>query len=386
MDPLSISVSILTILGSTGSVGKAVKKLVGLRSVPDALLALNNEISDFHLIVSKIDALLQLHRDATSTSSRVVDFATEISPLLERGKARLLDLECLIEYTLTAPGQHGEPVLNKVAWLREQERVRIVQDEIRSIRTSLAALIGIFASSTSLRTESQLSELILIGHNMLELQRQSQAMTNQISTRQSVIGITYERIQPMLQELLRSQEAHDNSSSQSVSRSRSEGVSTSSWSRADGRLSVELGVPNLPQLVTSKGHHCQCLCHTKYTLQSPYRLKQLFGLLFLGYSGTPTIRTACKRCTCYRAQFVTLIIRYFFPAWFMARVIDFSLRISSSNGIDQVLRVVPIIPENDMIFRLMSENDMKGFEKWLSARGALMFGVTPSDLTLLDVS
>ena len=119
MDPLSITVSVLAILGSSGSVGKAVKKLMGLRSVPDALLALNNEISDFHLIVSKTDALLQLYRGTPSTTSRVVSFATEISPLLVRGKARLLELECLIEYTLTAPGPNGESVLNKAAWLRE---------------------------------------------------------------------------------------------------------------------------------------------------------------------------------------------------------------------------------------------------------------------------
>ena len=175
MDPLSITVSILTVLGTTGSIGKAIKKLVMLRGVPDALLALNNEVSDFHLIMSKTDALLQHYRDAPGTTSRNADFAAEVASLLERGKARLLELECLIEYTLTSPGQNGESVLNGSAWSREHEKANRIKEELCSIRTSLATLLSISASSTALISEVQLSELRFISNNILEHQRQTQA-------------------------------------------------------------------------------------------------------------------------------------------------------------------------------------------------------------------
>ena len=385
MDPLSITVSVLTILGSSGSVGKAVKKLMGLRSLPDALLALNNEISDFHLVVSKTDALLRSHQSTPDTSSRITDFATELSPLLARGKVKLLELECLIEYNLTRPGQHGVSVLNKVAWLREQDKVRTIQDEIRSIRTSLATLIGIFASSTALRTEIQLSELRLISNNIMQSQRQGHAMTSQILARQSATGSSHGRTEPMLQELILTQRAHHTFVSQRGSSFLSDGIFAPAWPRPDGRLSLGLEVANLTHHVRWNGNRCQCLCHTKYAWRSPGRLKQLFGLLFLGYSGMPTINAACERCVCRQNRDATVVIRYVFPAWFVARVLYFSLRVSTLNGIEQVLKVSTFIPSHSKFYEFINKDNTEGFKIWLSAGECSPFGVDEEGLTLLDV-
>ena len=205
--------------------------------------------------------------------------------------------------------------------------MRRIQEEIRSIRISFAALVGVFASSTALRTEIPLSELRLISNNILERQRQSHATTSQILTRQSVVATSHERIQPMLQELLRTQEAYQPFPAQRVSSSLSDGASASAWSNADERLSLGFGVTTLAGFVKQNGHRCRCLCHTNYAWKSPDRLKQLLGLLFLGYSGTPATKATCERCACHRNQDMTMAIRYIFPTWFVARVLSSDIEI-----------------------------------------------------------
>ena len=54
MDPLSLTASILTVLGVSGQAAKALKKLASLKGAPTVVLRLNNELSDLHLLTVAI--------------------------------------------------------------------------------------------------------------------------------------------------------------------------------------------------------------------------------------------------------------------------------------------------------------------------------------------
>ena len=46
MDPLSLTASIIAVVGAGSTIGKGLKKAVEARHMPDVVLDLNNEISD----------------------------------------------------------------------------------------------------------------------------------------------------------------------------------------------------------------------------------------------------------------------------------------------------------------------------------------------------
>ena len=46
MDPLSLTASIVAIIGVGGQAAKAIKKLASVRGAPASILALHNELSD----------------------------------------------------------------------------------------------------------------------------------------------------------------------------------------------------------------------------------------------------------------------------------------------------------------------------------------------------
>ena len=96
MDPLSISVGVLTILEARGQVCKGLKKLTALRSAPVAFLALNNEVADIQCMVQELHELGRQHQDA---------YGSAVSPSVCRAlgevKGTLLVLEQLVAYDLT---------------------------------------------------------------------------------------------------------------------------------------------------------------------------------------------------------------------------------------------------------------------------------------------
>ena len=103
MDPLSLTASIIAILGTGGAIAKGFVKIRGTRHAPVVLLQLNNEVSDLTLLVQAVDQQLQSYRSpmAPSTQDQVICKA------LERAKEVVLDLEKLIGYTLTKETSSG---------------------------------------------------------------------------------------------------------------------------------------------------------------------------------------------------------------------------------------------------------------------------------------
>ena len=141
MDPLSITAGILAVLGAGGEVGKACKKIIDLRHAPDVLIALNNEVTDLHILVGDADEILRQYSEIGGT-----DAVPSVTSALERIKATLLRLESLIAYDLMTPSGSNGSRLDRSVWLRAESRVQELKDDIRADRVALASALGLLTS------------------------------------------------------------------------------------------------------------------------------------------------------------------------------------------------------------------------------------------------
>lgn len=133
MDPLSITAGIIAVLGAGGKVAGGLSKIRGLRRAPDALLQLNNEVTDLQLLVQAIDELYRQNNETTAIQQEVV------CSTLERAKHTVLELEKLIAYTLTKETGVGTEV-DRVNWFRYHDRVKEMRDSLRCVRSDLNAV------------------------------------------------------------------------------------------------------------------------------------------------------------------------------------------------------------------------------------------------------
>lgn len=78
---------------------------------------------------------------------------------------------------------------------------------------------------------------------------------------------------------------------------------------------------------------CTCRCHQKLTMKSPTWMQNVIGSLFVGYHGMPLLGSlTCNEKLCKREQSRLLSVTYFFPAWFLHRIIFFKDRWTPTHG------------------------------------------------------
>lgn len=142
MDPLSITVATLALIGAANQVAVGLSKLASLKGAPAAILALNNEVSDLRLVLQETEPLLLKNRQAAAPGQptfppKMVDATFLLS--MERAKDKLLDLESVIQNRLmTRLG-----AIDKLGWLREQDKVRKAQIDLRTVRLNITAALGV---------------------------------------------------------------------------------------------------------------------------------------------------------------------------------------------------------------------------------------------------
>ena len=139
MDPFSITVGIMTILGAPSQVSKGLKLLTDLRNAPAALLALNNEVAEAQCMVQELHDLARQHQD---TIGSVIN--PSVCRALENIQQTVLVLEQLIAYKLTkVDSRNGQIKLQRRAWLRSENKLRELQEQMRGNRINLAVALNI---------------------------------------------------------------------------------------------------------------------------------------------------------------------------------------------------------------------------------------------------
>ena len=137
MDPLSIIASVISL---SSAVSKTLEQLRALHSANHELRAIINEVSDIRVVFSFIEETIN-QRQAYQRLSQ--DHLCSLLRLLESSKSTLTVLDTLVKDRLIrASTLGGDPKAARLSWLRLKNRVKSLQEELRSARTSISAIWG----------------------------------------------------------------------------------------------------------------------------------------------------------------------------------------------------------------------------------------------------
>ena len=144
MDPLSLTASIIAVLGVGGQAVKGIAKLSSMRGTPELILALNNEISDLHVVILAIqDVVRQRTTSGPGQRAGDINIDASITNSLRQANDLVTDLEAFYDrLKVSSPGLTSTITFNRTVRLREQRRIKKMKEDLKSVRIKLTTALG----------------------------------------------------------------------------------------------------------------------------------------------------------------------------------------------------------------------------------------------------
>ena len=345
MDPLSISASVVALLGAGGTLAKLLRKGIGLKNAPSVLRALNDEVSELQLTANDVNDLLW-----TANGDPNDQPPKSLVSTLSRVKSILSQLESYISYqltTVTADGQSNR--LDKSVYLRAENRLQEFKAEILASRIALAAALSLFNSSISMRNQiqsRQISSSLELLHNKFEM---VPALAVRVLDTPQQIASPQTTFRPMETrgELLESRPGVGSGIEDPQDRPGINPDSPSKPQNDDSQIVVSSELKNQKQHKSASivqlmrdpcNTSCCCPCHSVNQIRSPRLLHAFLGSFFLSYRSYPSLKQACGiRC---RARAGGINCVYAFPPFLLERAVSIFYSSAVAKGPELLLRVM----------------------------------------------
>ncbi|KAF2462807.1 uncharacterized protein BDR25DRAFT_247686 [Lindgomyces ingoldianus] len=137
MDPLSITASVIAVATLAAKLCATFSSLREVCNVlPGRLHALNNEIVDFEAVCRQVGSALD------ERAAAELDAATDaaIRRLLQQARQTLVEVHAVLAAIVAT--SHRNRVAGVRAWKKEHARLEQLQNEIKTVKSSLNILIG----------------------------------------------------------------------------------------------------------------------------------------------------------------------------------------------------------------------------------------------------
>ena len=127
-DPLSVTASIIAVIGAADAVAKGLRRLKAAKDAPKGLQDLILDVAQIEMVLNGVKSVV------LNSGSPLIELAT----LIEESGSKLLELRSLIEYTLTKAGVSDK--VDRWQWLRKGNEVERLRNQLGTIRLNLVTL------------------------------------------------------------------------------------------------------------------------------------------------------------------------------------------------------------------------------------------------------
>ncbi|QMW35522.1 hypothetical protein G4B84_011013 [Aspergillus flavus NRRL3357] len=137
MDPLSIGTGVIAIATLAAQTCSALSDLRSLcQSLPGRLHAVNNEVADLNFVLFQVS--LTIEDRACLPENNL----SALSHLLNRADVKLHEIKDIVVQLTDACRASRSPIFKAHAWRKEQGRLQMLQEDIRTIKANLNIMLG----------------------------------------------------------------------------------------------------------------------------------------------------------------------------------------------------------------------------------------------------
>ncbi|KAK3318907.1 ankyrin repeat-containing domain protein [Apodospora peruviana] len=116
---------------------------------------------------------------------------------------------------------------------------------------------------------------------------------------------------------------------------------------------------------------CSCDSHSHRFARSPSAVESFLGILFIGYTSLPLLRPACNVPGCQRRKVQGFSLSWYFPKWFVKRMIAFTYVMKPSSGLQVPLKVSRIVDNGAQFFAMTHRGDVEGLKELFEKKAGI---------------
>lgn len=381
MDPLSITASVIGIVAAAASTGRAFEELRRLcKTLPGRLHALSNEVSDIELV---------LHQVASVVEKRTGDLAVKeqeqyIRHLLDQAGSKLHELRTIVETFMNLAKTTKIPFFQAYAWRKNQPRLQMLQEDIKTIKCSLNIILGAANSQDMVRIRLGLDTISTLSSNSAQIQlSMEETLQNSLLRHQADLTEFLTRMQQQadqrmsnVEELLKLQAAQlqasqldrlGNSYGRRPSYSKPLPPARKQTQHQELTGSEDLGMRLTQYGVCRPG--CPCRCHVQTRSSTPGLIDRVFGQLFVGYAGLPLVNAKCDTDSCEKNQAAQVSVEYWFPLGFVwSKILRLQMTYQPHIGPQFELSTLRRVPDSAQCVNFALKGNIDGL-KYLFKKG-----------------
>ncbi|KAI9662406.1 MAG: hypothetical protein M1821_008573 [Bathelium mastoideum] len=364
MDPLSVATSILAVAGAAVTACNIISKL---HDAPSEVCGLLEELQDLQAVLAGLHPVVKSFSiDDRFSSTRLL--TQSLSDLLDRAKGKIGRIGGIVHGILDrAPNENGKikiSQVSRVSWLRERKKVKILQEDIRSIKLSLALLLGAVTSDNITKVHAQVVEFSCLTKNFLN----TKVQTGSEATSRAASPIPNEHFEepPEYAEVVGD---HDHQITGVIDKNIAGDVKAVVPGRAPWTTD-----PVRPSLRRNCTKSCKCVCHKRNKLQTPSLLKSTLGSLSIDFGSLPWQGWTCLP-GCRRRSTASADINYLFPRWLMMRKLQASFQ-QAVGGPEFLLRVSRQLPAQNKLSSMVYQAQIDNVRSLFAEKLASPFDVS----------
>lgn len=375
MDPISITASILGIVAAAASTARAFEDLRGLcKTLPGRLHALSNEVSDIELV---------LHQVASVVQKRTGDPALEeqeqhIEHLLNQAASKLCELRTIVQAFTDIAKTTKIPFFQAYAWRKNQPRLQVLQEDIKTVKCSLNIMLGASNSQDMMRIRVDLDTISTVSSNSTQIQRSIERnLQNSLIRHRDDITEFLTRVHQQadqrisnIEELLKTQAAQlrasqltqlGNSYGRRPSYSKPLPPARKQTQHEELKSSEDVGVRVTQYGACRLG--CSCTCHVQTKSSTPRLVDRVFGQLFVGYAGLPLVNAKCNTSSCEKNQAAHVSVEYWFPLGFVwSKIVRLQMTYQPHMGPQFELNTLRRVPDSAQCVNFALNGNIDGLK------------------------
>lgn len=381
MEPISLAASVIAVATLAAQVCASISELRSLcKRLPGRLHAVNNEVADLELVLSQV-ALLIEERAILPDSQN-----SAIPHLLRQARTKLEEVRVIINDLTNTYVRSKVSLLGVKAWQKEQGRLQTLQDDIRTVKSTLNIMLG--ASNSYVLYSGQVTECyelisLRCRQDMMRIRlevQQISAVTTYSSQKQITTNEKYvttlagidERISRVEEMLIKQSQQLQASQFKQVKASYNAPPQVkrrpSSIEHENHSSHTQVGDLNLrvtPYIVSCRVG-CKCACHSHQRSSTPALLNNVLGRLFVEYAGLPVFSPRCDDEICKGAHARQLSLEYWFPSGIWSGIVRMQMGFQLNSGPTLQLETLRRIPDSAQGISFALHGDIDGLKHLFS--------------------